>query len=123
MAAVIESPCLGNCMHSVSMGGPQGVGSEGRDRAGMQGQLSGWRGSCLRRSSWWSCVTTEGRRRGCGESFLRVHWVAVPKAMPARRINRSVSPVLSAWLLDSISNLQLLLPLHHHHRLLTLGGG
>jgi hypothetical protein len=43
--------------------------------------------------------------------------------MPARRINRSVSPVLSAWLLDSISNLQLLLPLHHHHRLLTLGGG
>jgi hypothetical protein len=26
--------------------------------------------------------------RGGGESFLRVHWVAVPKALRARRVNR-----------------------------------
>jgi hypothetical protein len=26
--------------------------------------------------------------RGGGESFLRVHWVAVPEAMRARRVNR-----------------------------------
>eukprot|EP01047_Picozoa_sp_COSAG01_P025405 COSAG01_NODE_1603_length_9758_cov_7.506471_8_plen_144_part_00 len=30
-------------------------------------------------------MTTRG---GGGESFLRVHWVAVPKALRARRVNR-----------------------------------
>jgi hypothetical protein len=29
---------------------------------------------------------------GGGESFLRVHWVAVPKALRARRVNRRKSP-------------------------------
>jgi|EP01047_Picozoa_sp_COSAG01_P022656 hypothetical protein len=30
-----------------------------------------------------------GREPKDGESFLRVHWVAVPKAMRARRVNRA----------------------------------
>ena len=29
-----------------------------------------------------------GGGRGGGESFLRVHWVGVPKALRARRVNR-----------------------------------
>jgi hypothetical protein len=33
----------------------------------------------------WSAAADDG---GGGESFLRVHWVAVPKAMRARRVNR-----------------------------------
>jgi hypothetical protein len=32
--------------------------------------------------------TARDHSRGRGESFLRVHWVAVPKALRARRVNR-----------------------------------
>jgi hypothetical protein len=32
--------------------------------------------------------TAGGGGGGGGESFLRVHWVAVPKALRARRVNR-----------------------------------
>jgi hypothetical protein len=31
---------------------------------------------------------TPGRHRDSGESFVRVHWVAVPEAVRARRVNR-----------------------------------
>jgi hypothetical protein len=42
------------------------------------------------------------RRTGGGESFLRVHSVAVPKALRARRVNRHGGPagsllIFSAW--------------------------
>jgi hypothetical protein len=33
-------------------------------------------------------AASEDREEGLGESFLRVHWVAVPKALRARRVNR-----------------------------------
>eukprot|EP01047_Picozoa_sp_COSAG01_P078807 COSAG01_NODE_14703_length_1420_cov_1.488266_2_plen_97_part_00 len=42
-------------------------------------------------------------RAGGGESFLRVHWVAVPEAMRVRRLNRRTEegrgrrPALASW--------------------------
>jgi hypothetical protein len=84
LPAIIESPCLGKCMHSDSIIilclpvrlrrpdlPPSPHGS--RDDDPVHGQASQGGGAARARR---------------GESFLRVHWVAVPEALRARRVNR-----------------------------------
>jgi hypothetical protein len=88
--ACIGSPCLRQCAHGASIGGAAG----GRG-AGLGPPQLGPGAAPDGRGRWRERGGGRGARRraadpiGGGESFLRVHWVAVPEALRARRVNRS----------------------------------
>eukprot|EP01047_Picozoa_sp_COSAG01_P023763 COSAG01_NODE_1447_length_10278_cov_47.625209_3_plen_198_part_00 len=97
--ACIGSPCLRCCGHGASIGRPWGGLPWRRarhllhiERLGLGLGLGLWRaGERRHRGSWrrWRCRGGGAwRGGGGGESFLRVHWVAVPEALRARRVNR-----------------------------------
>jgi hypothetical protein len=79
------------CSDHVSEGGHAGAGH--LRRAGLQDSAAA-RGSAPL------------ARGGGGESFIRVHWVAVPKALRARRVNRRRTrrrPTKGGWSLRTTS--------------------
>jgi hypothetical protein len=94
LCACIGSPCLRHCGHGASIGGHNGHGEAACVAAGATGGAAAAAavsppadrardGSRLRRGP-----EREGGGGGGGESFVHVHWVAVPKALRARRVNR-----------------------------------
>jgi hypothetical protein len=103
--ACIGSPGLRHCVHGASIGGSlelrpassRGGGPRGVTSGSPTGQRSRSAGSVRAASAQQQRASARlggvasaaaAARRPKGESFMRVYWVAVPKALRARRVNK-----------------------------------